>query len=93
MKMTEQASKGNLPKLVAAVIVSAPMLVVHLGLSYFKMKRRARLSARKLESALLQSGLPPEAARSLASKYECDVSLTRLLGGARLRGLLSKSKP
>ncbi len=66
------SDSGDIPKMVASVIATAPPMMFKIGLRYLSMKRRARKSARALEAGMRANGLPEHLAHRLAMRYEED---------------------
>jgi len=77
--MTGDGESEDLPTIVASVIAMVPPLVFRTGFAYLKMKKRAQKMAKKIETELVSSGMPPEYAERLAEQYATDLSLRRML--------------
>ncbi len=82
--MTEP--EEDIPKLVAAVLTAAPAIVVRTGYAYLSAKRKIRKGARLIEKGMVENGLPKELAHRLASEYEADLSLRRLMRDLAFEG-------
>ena len=62
-----------------AVITRAPGLIIRLGFSALKFKRRVKKSARKMKRGLIKGGMSRERAKELVCKYEEGLSIRRLI--------------
>jgi hypothetical protein len=66
------------------VVAFAPALVIRVGISFLKLKRRANKAAKSFYKELLRNGIPPQEARKLADDYTSAVSIrywTKNVGG------------
>lgn len=63
-------------------LVRTPGLVIRLGFSVLRMKRRVRKGSNRLRRTLIKNGMCPERARILAYKYEEGLSLRKLINTA-----------
>ena len=61
------------------VIARAPGLVIRLGFSALKFKRRVKRSARKMRRGLVKGGMSRDRAKELVSKYEEDLSIRKFI--------------
>ena len=62
----------------------APAIVIRVGISVLKLKRRANKASRSFYKELLRNGIPPHDARKLADEYTSVVSIrhwAKNLGG------------
>lgn len=60
-------------------IARIPGLLIRLGFSALKMKRKAKVSAKKLRKSMIKSGMNKEMANKLASRYEEGLSIRSLM--------------
>jgi len=70
--MTEQE---DLPKIMASIAVTVPMLAWKVGWAYLKAKKKRQRTAKHFTKGLVEGGIPPEVARLLADQYEGELSL------------------
>jgi len=77
--MTDDKTPEDLPTIVASVMAMVPPLVFRTGVAYLKMKKRAQKMAKKIETELVSSGMPPKYAERLAEQYASDLSIRRML--------------
>jgi ribosomal protein L13E len=77
--MSEGEEKPDLPKIVGAVGVKFPMLVVRLGVSYLRLKRNANRASRTFVAELESGGMPSDYARKLGHAYGSDISIRKFL--------------
>lgn len=59
---------------------SFPSLIIRLGLSYLRGKRRVNRAGREFHRQLLAKGVPPHEARGLTEVYTSQFSLRKLIG-------------
>lgn len=88
--MTEDEQRPDIPKMMGAIGTTAPLLVVRLGVSYLRLKRRANKASRTFVTELERSGVPTDLARKLGSSYESDISIRKFLernGGGAIQGI------
>lgn len=74
--------RGLLSDIPVAAIVRIPGLVVRLLFSAMKFKRRAKRAARKMRKGMIKGGMDRKLATLLASRYEEQVSIRKLIGQA-----------
>ena len=74
-------------KTLAAVVATVPRLVVSVGWSYLKMKRRAKKSSRQLMRAMVEGGMPEHLAKELADGYAVEISARDLIRNMRMPGV------
>jgi arginyl-tRNA--protein-N-Asp/Glu arginylyltransferase len=75
--MTRTKGSGEV---MLAVAATAPTLVWRLGITYLRMKRRARRSGSEFYRSLVANGVPQIEARELANEFESAISLRRIVG-------------
>ncbi len=75
--MTE--TEQDLPKIIASIGWMIPSLTLRTGWAYLRMKKRAQKSSKWFEQSLVRNGIPRATARSLASHYGEDLSLTKMM--------------
>lgn len=88
--MTERERKPDIPKMVATVGVRIPVLTVRLGVSYLRLKRKARKASDEFARQLEHEGVPHALARELGDAYGSELSLRKffdMTGGGFFRGL------
>lgn len=85
--MTESEKRPDIPKIVAAVGVKVPMLVVRLGVSYLRLKRRANRASRTFVAELESGGMPSDYARKLGQAYGSDISVRKFLSQTGAGGI------
>ena len=61
------------------VVARVPGLVIRLGFSALKFKRRVKKSARRMRKGLIKGGMSRERATELANKYEEGLSIRKLI--------------
>ncbi|NYT11163.1 MAG: hypothetical protein GKC03_01260 [Methanomassiliicoccales archaeon] len=69
---------------VLTVAAYAPAVIIRVGISFLKLKRRANKAAKCFYKELLKNGIPPREARKLADDYTSVVSVrywAKNLGG------------
>lgn len=87
MKMTENAQRPDIPKIMATVGVKIPMLAVRLGVSYLRLKRRANKASKTFVAELESGGMPSDYARKLGQAYGSDISVRKFLNQTGAGGL------
>jgi len=91
--MTEREKGADIPKLVATAMATAPTLVLRLGFTYLRMKRRSRKVSKAFQTRLERDGVPPDLARKLGEEYGSELSIRKFLdlkGGGLFRGLTNR---
>ncbi len=63
-------------------LARVPGLVIRLGFSFLKFKRRVKKNTRKLKRGLVKNGMSRERAKELANKYEEDLSIRKFMKNA-----------
>ena len=76
--MTDQA-KADMPKMVAALIWTAPGATIRTGFAYLRMRRDLQRSARVFYRGMIDAGMPVEQAQQLREKYENNLSTHGLM--------------
>ncbi len=61
------------------VVARVPGLVIRLGFSALKFKRKVKVSAKKMRKGLIKGGMSRERATELANKYEEGLSIRKLI--------------
>lgn len=92
MKMTTE--RENLPKMMAAIIWTAPGLTIRTGFAYLRMRKDLQRSARVFYKGMIDAGMPLEQAQLLREKYEAELSthgLMKTLGISLPRGSSTRS--
>jgi hypothetical protein len=74
--------EGLLSEVPVAAIAKVPGLVIRLLFSAMKFKRRAKRAARKMRKGMIKGGMDRKLATMLASRYEEQVSIRKLIGQA-----------
>lgn len=74
-------------KTFATVMATAPKLVVDVGWSFLKLKRRAKKCSLRMRSQLVEEGIPRELARRLADDYAGEFSVRKLISDLDIPGL------
>jgi hypothetical protein len=74
--------RGLLSDIPVAAIVKIPGLVIRLLFSAMKFKRRAKKAARKMRKGMIKGGMNRKLATLLASRYEENLSIRKLIGKA-----------
>ena len=67
---------SNIP---VGIIARVPGLVIRLGFSALKFKRRVKKSAKKMQKGLIKGGMSKERANELVCKYEEDLSIRKFI--------------
>ena len=62
-----------------AAIARTPGLIIRLGFSALKFKRRVKKSARKMRRVLVKGGMSRDRAKELVCKYEEGLSIRKLI--------------
>jgi hypothetical protein len=65
-----------------AAIARVPGLIIRLLFSALKFKRRAKRAARKMRKGMIKGGMDRKLATLLASRYEEQLSIRKLIGKA-----------
>jgi hypothetical protein len=65
-----------------AALARVPGLIIRLLFSAMKFKRRAKRAARKMRKGMIKGGMDRKLAKMLASRYEEQVSIRKLIGQA-----------
>jgi hypothetical protein len=63
------ATKEEMPEVVAIFMVRLPRMLWALFTSYLRMKKQAKLAGKEFYRALVENGVPPNMARSLQDEY------------------------
>ncbi len=71
--------REDVPKIMAAVMWTAPGLVFRTGFAYLRMRRDLQKSAREFYKSMIDAGMPVEQARQLREKYEDGLSTHGLM--------------
>lgn len=74
--------RGLLSEIPVAAIAMIPGLVIRLLFSAMKFKRRAKRAARKMRKGMIKGGMDRKMATLLASKYEENISIRKIIGKA-----------
>ena len=82
---------------ILAVAAFAPALVIRIGISFLKLKRRANKAAKCFYRELVRNGIPQEEARKLADEYTSLVSVRHwaksLSGSVNFGEIFRSTKP
>ncbi len=62
-----------------AIVARVPGLIIRLGFSALKFKRKAKKSARKMRKVLIKGGMSRARATELVNKYEEGLSVRKLI--------------
>lgn len=62
-----------------AAIARTPGLIIRLGFSALRFKRRVKKSARKMKKGLIKGGMSRERAKELVCKYEENLSIRKFI--------------
>ena len=65
----------DLPKTMAVIAVTVPKLAWKVGWTYLKAKKGRQRNAKHFTRAMVEGGMPPEAAKQLALDFEADLSV------------------
>ena len=65
---------------VLVMAASLPSMVLRLGMSYLRGKRKVNRAGRRFYRQLLENGVPPQEARGLTEVYTSQFSLRKLAG-------------
>lgn len=71
--MTDQG-RPDVPKILAAIMWTAPGLTIRTGFAYLRMRRDLQKSARVFYQGMIDAGMPIEQARQLREKYADNLS-------------------
>ena len=66
-------------KIPLGAIARVPGLIIRLGFSALKFKRKVRKSAKKMQKGLIKGGMSKERAKELVCKYEEGLSIRKLI--------------
>jgi hypothetical protein len=80
--MSEERS-GEFVRMVPALMVEIPKIVLKLGVPFLRMKKRAQKAERHFRTGLIENGIPPEFARELSDQYAKDLSIRRIVSGMK----------
>ena len=61
------------------ILARTPGLIIRLGFSALKFKRRVKKSARKMKRGLIKGGMSRDRAKELVCKYEEDLSIRKFI--------------
>jgi hypothetical protein len=75
------ATKEEMPEVVAIFMVQLPRMLWSLFTSYLRMKKQARVAGQEFYKALLNNGMPPSMARELRDEYCSMFNITTLMKG------------
>ncbi len=75
--MTER--EEDIPKTVAAIISTAPALVLRTGVAYLKTKRKIRKRTKLVMKSMIANGISRELAHRLADKYEGNFRIQNII--------------
>jgi hypothetical protein len=78
------ATKEQMPEVVAIFIARMPGIFWTLLTSYLRMKKQSKLAGKEFYRVLVDNGIPPGMARELRDEYSNMVSITTLI---RSRGI------
>lgn len=82
---------------VLTVAAFAPTIAIRVGISFLKLKRRAKKAGKRFYKELVRNGVPPQEARKLADEYTSMVSIrywAKNLGGfTNLGEIFRSAKP
>jgi hypothetical protein len=73
------ATKEEMPEVVAIFMVQLPRMLWSLFTSYLRMKKQAKIAGERFYQALLDKGMPPSMARELTNDYCSAFNITTLL--------------
>lgn len=59
----------------------APGLIIRLGLTFLRFKRKAKKDARILRKSLVKNGMDKDMAKELADAYAMQISIRKLFKG------------
>lgn len=76
--------EGDLPKVVAGIMVTIPGLTLKTGWAYLRMKKRAQRMAKVIEREMVSGGMPAEMARKLADDFASGISIHHWIKGMNL---------
>lgn len=68
-------------KTAATIMATVPQVVVGIGWSVLKMKRRARKSSRQMRRELVRNGMPTDIAARMAEEYAAEFSIRDMMQG------------
>lgn len=73
------ASKEQIPEVVAIFLARMPWIFWTLLTSYLRMKKQAKIAGREFHGALIKNGVPPSMARELTHDYSEMFSLSTIM--------------
>ncbi|MDD1747514.1 MAG: hypothetical protein LUQ16_07110 [Methanomassiliicoccales archaeon] len=73
------ATKEQMPEVVAIFMVRLPRMLWALFTSYLRMKKQAKLAGNEFYRTLVDNGMPPSMARELRDEYCNMVSLSTIM--------------
>lgn len=74
-------------KTAATLIATIPKLLLDLGWSYLKMKRRAKKCSKSLRRAMVEGGMPEHLAKEIANGYAVEISARKLIRNMGIPGI------
>lgn len=80
------ASKEQVPEVVAIFLAKLPWVFWTLLTSYLHMKKQAKLAGKEFYRVLIDNGIPPGMARELRDEYSNMFDLTTIMKGLGSRG-------
>jgi hypothetical protein len=75
------ATKEEMPEVVAIFMVRLPRMLWALFTSYLRMKKQAKLAGREFYRTLVENGMPPSMARELRDEYCSMFNLSTIMKG------------
>lgn len=75
------ATKEEMPEVIAIFMVQLPRMLWSLFTSYLRMKKQAKLAGNEFYRALIENGMPPNMARELRDDYCSMFNLTSIMRG------------
>lgn len=81
---------SDTPKLLAAMAVKVPLMVIRIGWPYLMMKRRANKCSRRLRKQLVEGGMPPHLAAKMADNYASELSVRKFLANMDFKGFRAR---
>ena len=66
-------------KIPFGILARTPGVIIRLGFSALRFKRKVKKSAKKMRKGLIKGGMSRDRAKELVCKYEEDLSIRRLI--------------
>jgi hypothetical protein len=73
------ATKEQMPEVVAVFMARLPWMFWGLLTSYLRMKKQSKLAGKEFYQVLIANGMPPSMARQLRDEYSSMFNITTLM--------------